>query len=47
MLDVANQLYTCKDKCGRNAPLLSDKVYQIIKDNYKEIDNAMNFDRDF
>jgi len=47
MLDVANQLYNCKDRCGRDAPLLSDKIYHIIKEHYKEIDKVIDFDRDF
>jgi len=28
--DVAEQLFNCKDKCGRDAPLLSEKVYKIM-----------------
>ena len=32
--DVAEQLYNCKDKCGREAPLLDKEVYQIICDHY-------------
>ena len=28
--DVADQLYNCKDRCNRPAPLLEQAVYQII-----------------
>jgi ribonucleotide reductase alpha subunit len=45
--DVADQLYNCKDRVGRNAPLLADDVYQIICENSEEIDKVINFDRDF
>ena len=45
--DVAEQLYHCKDKCGRDAPLLSEKVYQIMSENFEKIDKVLNFERDF
>ena len=45
--DVAQQLYDCKDKCGRRASLLEDKIYQIIQDHYLELDAAIDFQRDF
>ena len=47
MKDVADQLYHCKDKVGREAPLLATDVYQIICANYEKIDAAMCFERDF
>lgn len=47
MKDVAEQLYNCKDKVGRAAPLLASDVFQIICENYQKIDEAICFDRDF
>ena len=32
--EVAEMLYNCKDKCGREAPLLDQEVYSIIQENY-------------
>lgn len=37
MKDVANQLYHYKDKQGRDAPLLSKKVYEIMIEHYERI----------
>lgn len=45
--EVAEQLYNCKDKCGRDAPLLAQEVYQIICDHYEQLDAAIDFKRDF
>ena len=45
--DVASALYNCKDKCGREAPLLDKEVYQIIQENYEVLDKAIDFSRDF
>jgi ribonucleotide reductase alpha subunit len=44
---VASQLYNCKDKCGRDAPLLAQDVYQIICEHYQQLDAAIDFKRDF
>lgn len=44
--DVAEQLYNCKDKCGRLAPLLSEEVYRIIMDNHEKIQARIDFKRD-
>ena len=43
MKDVAELLYNCKDKVGREAPLLSKEVYEIICSNHEKIDAAINF----
>jgi len=45
--DVADQLFGCKDKSGRDAPLLDRKIYDIIQKNYQELDQAIDFSRDF
>ena len=45
--DVSNQLFNCKDKCGRPAPLLDLKVYEIIQKNFEALDKAIDFLRDF
>lgn len=47
MRDVAEELYSCKDKVGRRAPLLSEKTYKIMTENYEKIDKVLNFTRDF
>lgn len=47
MKDVAEQLYNCKDKVGRKAPLLAEDIYKIISENYVAIDAAIRFERDF
>ncbi len=47
MKDVADQLYNCKGKCGEDAPLLSEEVYQTIQNNYEELDKVIDFQRDF
>jgi ribonucleoside-diphosphate reductase subunit M1 len=45
--DVAEQLFNCKDKCGREAPLLDKEVYATICANYQQLDAAIDFKRDF
>lgn len=45
--DVADQLYNCKDKCGRPAPLLSEDVYQLICKHHEKLDAAIHLQRDF
>lgn len=47
MKDVANQLYHFKDKQGRDAPLLSKKVYEIMINNYERINSEIQYSRDF
>ena len=44
---MADQLFNCKDKCKRDAPLLDRKVYEIIQKNYEELDKVIDFQRDF
>jgi ribonucleoside-diphosphate reductase alpha chain len=40
-------LFHCKDRVGREAPLLAPDVYKIICENYQKIDAVINFERDF
>jgi len=47
MKDVSNQLASCKDRCGRNASLLDNTIYQIIQNNWEILDKAIDFSRDF
>ena len=44
---TADKLYNFHDRAGRPAPLLSDKVYQIICDNYERINEVIDYSRDF
>lgn len=47
-LEVATRLYTqLKDKIGRPAPMLSDDVYEVIRDNAELIQSKLDFERDF
>lgn len=45
--DVAEQLYNCKDRCHRPAPLLDDKIYQLMVTHHEELDKVIDFSRDF
>lgn len=47
MKDVADQLFNCKDRCGRAASLLDPAIYSIIQKNYQALDKALDFKRDF
>jgi len=40
-------LYKYKDQQGRPAALLSDEVYNFVKANAEELDNAIDYKRDF
>ena len=44
---VAEQLYFFKDKVGRDAPLLSKKVYEVMTENYERINAEIHYSRDF
>mmetsp|Transcript_38373 Transcript_38373/g.36732 ORF Transcript_38373/g.36732 Transcript_38373/m.36732 type:complete len:188 (-) Transcript_38373:111-674(-) len=46
-LEVATELYNFKDKVGRPAPLLSEEVYGIIRDNAEKIQARIVKERDF
>jgi ribonucleotide reductase alpha subunit len=47
-LEVATRLYTqIKDKVGRPAPMVSDDVYEVIRDNAELIQSKLDFERDF
>lgn len=46
--EVMTDLYTYIDpKTGENAALLSDEVYNIIKENKERLDSSIIYDRDF
>lgn len=45
--DTAEKLFTCKDKCGRKASLLSDEVYHCIMKHHEAIQKRLDFNRDF
>jgi ribonucleoside-diphosphate reductase alpha chain len=45
--DVAEQLFRCKDRCGREAPLLEEEVYQLMQTHHEALDKAIDFRRDF
>jgi ribonucleoside-diphosphate reductase alpha chain len=44
---VADELFHFKDKVGRDAPLLSNKVYEVICQNYERINAEIDYSRDF
>ncbi len=46
--EVMNDLYTyVNPRTGKDAPLLSDEVYEVIKNNAEELDSAIIYNRDF
>ncbi len=46
--EVMTDLYTyVNPRTGKKAPLLSDEVYKIIKDNADELDSTIIYNRDF
>lgn len=45
--EVADSLYNYKDITGKNAALLADDVYKIIKDNKDLIQSKIDYKRDF
>ena len=46
--EVMTDLYQyVNPRTGKKAPLLSDEVYQVIKDNAEELDSAIIYNRDF
>lgn len=47
MAKVAEKLHKFVDSCGRPAPLLDDKTYQIIVDNADKINAKIDYTRDF
>lgn len=47
MRETAIKLHSCKDKIGKNAPLLSDDVFRIIMDNSEEIERVIDYKRDY
>eukprot|EP00405_Crypthecodinium_cohnii_P026775 CAMPEP_0206497314 /NCGR_PEP_ID=MMETSP0324_2-20121206/50097_1 /ASSEMBLY_ACC=CAM_ASM_000836 /TAXON_ID=2866 /ORGANISM="Crypthecodinium cohnii, Strain Seligo" /LENGTH=793 /DNA_ID=CAMNT_0053982831 /DNA_START=65 /DNA_END=2446 /DNA_ORIENTATION=+ len=47
MSETARLLFDYKDKQGRSAALLAKEVHDFIQENAKEIDEAMQYKRDF
>jgi ribonucleoside-diphosphate reductase alpha chain len=46
--EVMHDLYTyVNPRTGKDAPLLSDEVYKVIKDNADELDSTIIYNRDF
>jgi len=45
--EVIQDLYDYKDKTGRKAPLISHEIYEITMENYIEIEDAIDFTRDY
>ena len=45
--EVISDLYKMTDSIGRPAPLISDEVYEFIKENEVELQIALDFSRDF
>ena len=44
---VAEKLYSFVDSCGRPAPLLEKKVYEVIMANADAINARLDYTRDF
>lgn len=44
---VMTSLYRYLDKHGKSSPLVSEKLYKIVKKNKKEFDNLCDYSRDF
>jgi len=44
---VAEKLFKFVDSCGRPAPLLDPKTYEIIIKNAKEINSRIDYTRDY
>lgn len=47
MWDVAQQLYNTTDLDGNHNPLISDELYEIIKNNAEAIEKEIDYERDF
>lgn len=45
--DVSTLLYRFVDKVGRPAPLLSEKVFNIMQEHYERINSELDYSRDF
>ena len=46
-LEVCEILKNFKDKVGRDAPMIAEDVFNIIKNNIEKIQAALDFNRDF
>ncbi|OMJ90074.1 hypothetical protein SteCoe_7656 [Stentor coeruleus] len=45
--EVVSDLYNMKDLLGRPAPLISEDVFEFIRDNQDELQAAIDYNRDF
>jgi ribonucleoside-diphosphate reductase alpha subunit len=45
--DSINKLYKNTDRNGENSPLISDEVYNVIKEHSSEFDKLVSLDRDY
>jgi ribonucleoside-diphosphate reductase alpha chain len=46
-LEVCERLINYVDKAGRKAPLINERLFAVVKENYEAIQKAINYDRDF
>lgn len=46
-LEVATKLKNFTDKIGREAPMIADDIYDIIKNNIEKIQARLVYDRDY
>jgi ribonucleoside-diphosphate reductase alpha subunit len=45
--EVCTRLKTYKDKAEREAPLLNDRIMEVVKNNKEKIQSAIKYERDF
>jgi ribonucleoside-diphosphate reductase alpha subunit len=45
--EVCENLHNYKDKLGRPAPLINDRLLQVVNDNRQKIQNTIKYERDF
>ena len=45
--EVAEKLYKCSDIHGKHTPIVSEQFWNVVKDNGDEIDNMIDYDRDY
>ena len=44
---VMKQLYECRDIHDKHAPLVSETFWQVVKENREELDNMIDYERDY
>lgn len=44
---VIDMLYKNKDRNGNNSPIIADDIYEIVKKNKNELDNEIQYTRDY